>query len=577
MSLVKSLKFLFFTGMLLAGASCVSAEDWTLPRGGVELTNSTDENLILPVSVAWQFNTSPYVGNTSQPVAVGNTVVFAVADRIFAVDTQTGAFRWAYPAQDPLGSQVKTSLAYDRGNVYFGLNDGTLYCISSEDGHLRWSYSTQSPIRSSPIIFDGAIYFGSDDNMVHCIDAETGEPKYAFRTRDDVTSPVAVSNNMIYFVSRDAHLYVANAGNGHIRYSYRFTNPTLNVVPVLDQDSVYLTSGNLLLALNSKSGSQRWALSFPTEFSAPPALHDKTLFVTLRNRRLYAISTSGKEVWPGSVDLIYSTRATPLVAGNSVVVASDKGLVSAFDTETGILKWRYVIAPNQSGEQKITGTNNNINVSPVYANGTLYTLADDGTLTAFRTQAPDQTPPVAYSLTPAPGTRVSGSPPLKMSAVVTDAATGVDEGSISLSLKGPGGATQTLEADYEPATGVVSYATPYDKTAKPMEAGTWELTLVAGDWKGNELRTNWSFIVDNSLPAPKVRVVAPRRPKPAQTNEPAADAANQTLDRRSRRDGGHDAGEFGGDTPPPPPPPPGPEGPGGGPQSFDGPGGPPQY
>ncbi len=563
MSLVKPLKILVLAGALgFAGLPAV-ASDWTLPRGNTELTNSTDENLSLPVSIAWQFNATPYVGNTSQPVVAGNLAVFAVADRVIAVDTQTGANRWVYPASDPLGSQIKTSLAYDQGRIYFGVNDGTLYCVSADDGHLLWSYTTQAPIRSSPMVSDGTLYFGSDDNMVHCIDGASGEPKYAFRTRDDVTTPVAIQNNLIYFVSRDAHMYVANAGNGHIRYSYRFSVPTLNITPVLDKENVYLTAGNLLLALNAKSGAQRWALSFPAEFSAPPALHNKTLFLTLRTKKLYAVTTAGKQLWPGPADLIYTTRATPLVAGSSVVAASDKGLVSAFDAETGIVKWRFVVTPNQSGEQKISAANNNINVSPVYANGTLYILADDGTLTAFRTQAPDQTPPIAYNLTPAPGLHVSGSPPLKMSAVLEDAATGIDETSTVLSLKGPNGVGQPLEQNYDPATGVVSYTTPYDKTAKPLEAGAWELSLVARDWKGNELRTSWGFVVDNSLPAPKVRVPTVRKPKPPEQMAPAQDTGSTIENRRGRGERNEDGGDFGGETPPPPPPPPGPDGPGG--------------
>ncbi len=566
-----------------AGLVCLSpagaqAEDWLLPRNNPQLTNSTLEPMRAPLALAWRFGTGPQdPGNRSQPAVVGNTVVFAAGRRVYALDALTGAQRWVYPSDQALGSVIRSSIAIYSNRVYFGASDGDVYQLSLSDGRLIGVYHTGGPVRSSPIIEDGRLFIGSDDNALHAIDPLTGEPFWlgGFRTRDDIPTIPAVSGGLVYFVSRDTFLYAAGAQTGRLFWMFRIPVPVLNINPVAGGDSVYLAAGSQLYSFSARGGIRRWQLNFPAEIAAPPALADQVLYVPLRNGKLYAVLTNGRLAWERPVETVFPLRSSPMVAGNIVVTAAERGVISAFDVETAELLWRYALPPILDGTKKRF---NNVEASPVWSNGALYVVADDGALYCFRPDAPDNDAPEIFFLTPSPGMQVSGSPPLKMSATIEDRGSGIVPDSISMLLDG-----QPVEHKFDPDSGTVSYSTPLGAMQTPLQDGRHEITVQALDWKGNALNFTWSFVVDNSLPKPRVRAPRPAAPQPARPEARPGIGETQPGEEGRR---GWGRGRGRGDDyrqqqpdemmPPPPPPPPGgpgvdgPPGPGPG-----GPGGPP--
>jgi outer membrane protein assembly factor BamB len=74
------------------------------------------------------------------------------------------------------------------GFVYFGSTvDHRLYCRDEKTGREIWSYFTEGPIRLAPSYAFGCVYFGSDDGWVYCLNARTGDLVWKHRVapRDD--------------------------------------------------------------------------------------------------------------------------------------------------------------------------------------------------------------------------------------------------------------------------------------------------------------------------------------------------------------------------------------------------------
>ncbi len=567
---MKFYRFLLLGLALLTTAA--AADNWTLPRQNTELTNATTEAAVLPLSLAWQYIATASPGNRSQPVVIGDTVFFANGDRIMALDTVYGAPRWFYPSDGPLAAKVTTSLAAYDGQIYFGANDGNIYCISASTGDNLWAYNTLGQVRSSPVIAEVGgepiLFAGSDNNALHSVRADTGEPIWpgGFRTGDDVASEPAIdaSGAWIYFISRDTRLYAANAQNGKFRWAFRMSFPTLNVVPVLGRDVVYLAGGNQMSSLGARSGVRKWTLTFPAEFSAPPALADQILFTPLRNSRVYAITARGKVKWEKPADTVTPARSGPLVAGKVLFVGGERGVVSAFDIETGKLLWRYVVQPQQTTAAKPASTS--VLVSPVYANGMLYVLTEDGVLSAFRADAADNAAPQINTLSPAPGGVISGGPPVNISAIITDMGSGIDPDSVVLTLDGG-----AVEHTFSVPDGKVTYSTPVTETQVPLKNGRHQIAVNARDWKGNALDYSWSFTVDNSLPKPRIKAqttpglvsgTSSRRTRSTRDRN-ETDSRSNAQPGQSREQQSRDVPRFEDGPPAPPPPPPG-GGPGGG-------------
>ncbi|MDO8643626.1 MAG: PQQ-binding-like beta-propeller repeat protein, partial [bacterium] len=70
----------------------------------------------------------------------------------------------------------KSGIALGENKLYYGGDNGTLWCLRQEDGALVWKYETNFPadkkqIFSTPIVRGGRVYFAGHNGVVHCLDA----------------------------------------------------------------------------------------------------------------------------------------------------------------------------------------------------------------------------------------------------------------------------------------------------------------------------------------------------------------------------------------------------------------------
>jgi len=136
---------------------------------------------------------------TYAPVAAEGLVFIPsnVSDQVMACDLKSGALRWRFITEGP----VRFAPLYFEGKVYFGSDDGYLYCVSAEEGRLLWRVrgapealpdcrmlvsgrlSSRWPVRGAPVEYGGVIYFGAgiwpeEGVYVSAADAETGEVRW---------------------------------------------------------------------------------------------------------------------------------------------------------------------------------------------------------------------------------------------------------------------------------------------------------------------------------------------------------------------------------------------------------------
>jgi outer membrane protein assembly factor BamB len=66
--------------------------------------------------------------------------------------------------------------------VYFGSSvDHQVYALDASSGELRWTFFTDGPVRLAPAIYKNKIYFGSDDGFVYCLHAKNGKLIWKYR------------------------------------------------------------------------------------------------------------------------------------------------------------------------------------------------------------------------------------------------------------------------------------------------------------------------------------------------------------------------------------------------------------
>ncbi len=98
---------------------------------------------------------------------------------------------WSGPRQAPIeGHEMRHRVDFDdamqvvmsAGRVYFGSTvDHRLHCVEARSGKPIWSFYTEGPIRLAPTLSHGNVYFGSDDGFVYCLGADDGRVVWKMR------------------------------------------------------------------------------------------------------------------------------------------------------------------------------------------------------------------------------------------------------------------------------------------------------------------------------------------------------------------------------------------------------------
>jgi outer membrane protein assembly factor BamB len=152
------------------------------------------------------------------------------------------------------------------------------------------------------------------------------------------------------------------------------------IIRELDGRTQMVFSGSMcVVSLDPRDGSQHWIIDGPTEqFVASLVDNGKLLFMTAGypEYHILAIRPDGHGDVTDTHIAWRTTRGcsyvpSPIVVGDYFVVASDDGIVSCFDAETGHRHWMRRMAPHYSG-------------SAVSAEGLVYLIDDAGTTKIIR-------------------------------------------------------------------------------------------------------------------------------------------------------------------------------------------------
>jgi quinohemoprotein ethanol dehydrogenase len=144
------------------------------------------------LGLAWSLDLPDVWNVSTQPLEVDGVIYFAAGfSVIHAVDAVSGKLLWKY---DPKVGGYKMrmawgsrGLAFWKGKVYAGAQDGRLFALDAGDGHLVWETQTTEPgdnryITGAPRVFNGKVIIGHGGadyghvrGYVTAYDAETGK------------------------------------------------------------------------------------------------------------------------------------------------------------------------------------------------------------------------------------------------------------------------------------------------------------------------------------------------------------------------------------------------------------------
>lgn len=283
-------------------------------------------------------------------------------------------------------------VAAEGGFVVAATGYGTVAGLSATDGGILWSMELGAPARSAPTIAEGRAYVVSADNIIYAISIDDGSIAWSY-------SGIGSSSGVL--------------GNA---------SPAVSGGQVI----VPYSSGEIL-SFDAASGEPKWidaltgsnrftAVSGLTDVAAAPVVYEGVAYAVSVSGRMIAVSMrDGNRLWAQNV----SGAHTPVVAGNSIFVATLGGEVVALDRGTGGVRWvadlsestekkakqpvslagpllaggqlwigtsdgRMIVLDPSNGSVVSTQTiGNPVYINPITAGGRILVLDNTGKLTAF--------------------------------------------------------------------------------------------------------------------------------------------------------------------------------------------------
>jgi len=148
--------------LLTVGGAEAVAEDWPTYQHDIARTGITPEQVPPPLAECWRFQSQ----HAPQPA-------------------------WGDPKQGPVEGILELRRRHfddvdhpvvAGGAVYFGSSaDHKVSCLDLASGRIRWTFLTGGPVRLAPTVAEGRVYFGSDDGCVYCLNGADGSLAWRFR------------------------------------------------------------------------------------------------------------------------------------------------------------------------------------------------------------------------------------------------------------------------------------------------------------------------------------------------------------------------------------------------------------
>jgi len=333
---------------------------------------------------------SPVVGN-------GTLYVVDTKGAVNAFDAATGGKRWAYQldvSKDLSNSRFGGGVAYFDGRVYATSGAGDVVALDANTGAQLWRVKPAGPLRGSPTVAFSAVYAMTQDNQVFALDLADGHIVWqdAAATGESgvfgVATPAAGQGTVIAGYST-GELVAYRYENGRVLWSDALSRTSISTSvgtltdvdadPIIDSGRVYaLGQGGRMAAYELVTGQRIWELTLAG--ISTPAVAGEWIFTLTDDARLLAIARStGRVRWVTQLEHYRNPEKRtnpvfwtgPVLANNKLWIANSRGTVFSVDVMTG--------EPTEFAK-----LSDSVSMPPIVANQTLYVLADDGTITAFR-------------------------------------------------------------------------------------------------------------------------------------------------------------------------------------------------
>ncbi len=244
---------------------------------------------------------------------------------IRALSRSTGITLWMRTLHFP----IQGRLAASASKLFGGSLDGRIYAFDKATGDILWTVQHTSAFSSYPSLHNRRLFIGSEDGTLLALDDSTGQILWRYRTRKELRGTIAVVENIIFFGSADGYVYAFSEVQGRLLWRRR-TGAAVQAVMSTSSGILVTSLDNFVYLLSPRRGELLWKRQLAGRIAAMPLVDARNaLFAPLGGDACIVLSLrDGKQVNTLPVGEDGNTSATPLVAGNLLLIPTRQGLVA---------------------------------------------------------------------------------------------------------------------------------------------------------------------------------------------------------------------------------------------------------
>jgi eukaryotic-like serine/threonine-protein kinase len=252
----------------------------------------------------------------------GHLLLISRDGSLSALSWPKGAMLWSDPDAVAVGAVPMGS------NILVSTRKGGLE-HRSRANEILWRYDAESPAVTPPVVHKLQACFVTQEGWVHSVDVATGKGKFKMQLGAVAATPSA-KDGLLLLPERSGELHAFDLEKREVRWSYDLEG-ALYASPICWQKFVYAVSwSNVVRCLSLKTGDDIWEYDLQAQVTATPIIAAGVLYIVTENGGLVALEAqSGKVLFEDTVTLS-AIQASPLVLGDTLIVAALDGTVKAY-------------------------------------------------------------------------------------------------------------------------------------------------------------------------------------------------------------------------------------------------------
>jgi outer membrane protein assembly factor BamB len=254
--------------------------------------------------------------------------------------------------------------------LYVGDIDGKFYCFDLQ-GNEQWQFTASAEVSASANFHKGNVLFGSQDTTLYCLNAGSGQLVWKHAIDDQIRCCPTVVQDRAFVAGCDSRLHIIDLNAGQGIATVDIHAPTGVTPAVLGKHVYFGTEGGIVFCVDWQQAKVIWTFEDERgrEIRSSPAVNDQMLVIGSRSKSVYGIDLqTGKEVWTFACKR--AVDSSPVIVGSRVVVGASDGRLYALDMKTGEPRWLMETGGGFTG-------------SPAVAANRLLIANDDGVLYCF--------------------------------------------------------------------------------------------------------------------------------------------------------------------------------------------------